>query len=76
MHAAGVARALAARLARSCGAHALVVCPIREEAIAAAFERRCAAAGLAARRTPVQGGEGAERYEGGYARFDVAWADE
>jgi hypothetical protein len=68
-----VARALAARLAPDSGV-GLLVCPIRCAKTADAFVAAAAAAGLRAARTPLAGGEGAERYEGGYARFDVRWA--
>jgi len=75
-HAAGVARALAARLAVTASARALLVCPVRCAATAAAFERRLAAEGLTCARQQLPDGASCERYEGGYARFDVAWSQE
>jgi hypothetical protein len=67
---------MAARLARSKLSRGLLVCPVRDEAIAAAFARRAAAAGLAVTHSPVEDAPGAERYEGGYARFELRWADD
>ena len=75
-HAADVARALAARLAHDAAARALLVCPVRREATAAAFQAHAAQQGLACARRRLRGGDGAERYEGGYARFDLRWARE
>jgi hypothetical protein len=75
-HAPAVARVLAARLARARGAAALLVCPVRCSATVDAFVAFAAAAGLQATRAPLAGGEGAERYEGGYARIEVRWAEE
>ena len=75
-HAAGVARAVAARLERTAQARALLVCPVRCAATAAAFEARAAVEGLACDRQRLPDGDGAERYEGGYARFDLRWQTE
>jgi predicted nicotinamide N-methyase len=75
-HAAGVARAVAARLDRTAQARALLVCPVRCAATAAAFEARAAAEGLDCVRQRLPDGDGAERYEGGYARFDLRWQTE
>ena len=73
-HADDVARTLAARLERTSAARALLVCPVRCCATAAAFEARAAALGLRCTRRALAGGAAAERYEGGYARFDLRWA--
>ena len=73
-HADDVACALAARLERTAAARALLVCPVRCGATAAAFEARAAALGLHCARQALAGGAAPERYEGGYARFDLRWA--
>jgi hypothetical protein len=75
-HAPAVARVLAARLAREGRARGLLICPVRCSDTIDAFLAAASAAGLAATRARLAGGEGAERYEGGYARIDVRWADD
>jgi hypothetical protein len=75
-HAPAVARVLAARLAREGPARALLICPVRCSDTIDSFLAAASAAGLAATRARLAGGEGAERYEGGYARIDVRWADD
>ena len=58
------------------GARAVLVCPVRCAATADAFAARAAAEGLACERDRLPDGAAAERYEGGYARYDLRWTPE